>query len=417
MPFDEIAQSRTAETAKAHTTGTHRVMAPEQTLARVTPYLPVMGITRVANVTGLDSVGIPVVMVTRPNSRSVAVSQGKGVTLAAAKASGVMESIESYHAERITLPLKYASYEELRWSHRVCDVSRLPRLSTSRFTDDAPLMWIEGTNLIDGQPTWVPFETVHLNFTLPLPPGHGCFVASSNGLASGNHKVEAIAHAVSELVERDALTLWRLGDGMEQDASRVAPATVTDPHCRALLGRFDAAGVDVGIWELTSDIGLPAFLVRIVPREESPQHTVRPAVGSGCHTAREVALSRALTEAAQSRLTFIAGARDDMSRAEYQRHLDSALHDRWKTAIRAQSGGRDFATCPTSCGRTVSEDLEYQLARLKAVGIDEVVAVDLTKAEFGIPVVRVVIPGLEGIDDSPDYLLGERALGVLENRS
>jgi ribosomal protein S12 methylthiotransferase accessory factor YcaO len=29
---------------------------------------PVMGITRVANVTGLDSVGIPVVMVCRPNS-------------------------------------------------------------------------------------------------------------------------------------------------------------------------------------------------------------------------------------------------------------------------------------------------------------------------------------------------------------
>lgn len=417
MPFDEIAPPRAAGTAKAHTAGTHRVMAPEQTLARVTPFLPVMGITRVANVTGLDIVGIPVVMVTRPNSRSVSVSQGKGVTLAAAKASGVMESIESYHAERITLPLKYASYEELRWSHRVCDVDRLPRLSTGRFTPDTPLMWIEGRNLIDGEATWVPFEAVHLNFTLPLPPGHGCFVASSNGLASGNHKAEAIAHAVSELVERDALTLWRLNDPAEQDATRIDPATIADPHCRALIGRFDAADVDVGIWEITSDIGLPAFLVRIVPRGNSPQHTVRPAVGSGCHTAREVALSRALTEAAQSRLTFIAGARDDMPRAEYQKHLDSALYARWKECIRAGAGGRDFATCPTSSGRTVADDLDHQLARLRAVGIDEVVAVDLTKPEFGIPVVRVVIPGLEGIDESPDYLLGERAQRVLENRS
>jgi ribosomal protein S12 methylthiotransferase accessory factor len=154
-----------------------------------------------------------------------------------------------------------------------------------------------------------------------------------------------------------------------------------------------------------------------VAREESPQHTIRPAVGRGCHTAREVELSRALTEAAQSRLTFIAGARDDMSRAEYLKHLDSALHTRWKECIRAGSGGRDFATCPTSSGRTIGDDLDYQLGRLKAVGIDEVVVVDLTKPEFGIPVVRVVIPGLEGIDESPDYLLGQRAQRVLENRS
>ena len=417
MPFDEIVPSRAGDTSKAHMAGTHRVMAPEQTLARVTPFLPVMGITRVANVTGLDTVGIPVVMVTRPNSRSVSVSQGKGVTLAAAKASGVMESIESYHAERITLPLKYASYEELRWSHRVCDVWRLPRLSTSRFTPDTPLMWIEGRNLMNGEPTWVPFETVHLNFTLPLPPGHGCFVAGSNGLASGNHRLEAIAHAVSEVVERDASTLWRLQGAAGQDATRIDLSTVADPHCRGLLDRFDAAGVDVGAWELTSDVGLPAFLARIVARGDSPQHTVRPAVGMGCHNAREVALSRALTEAAQSRLTFIAGARDDMPRAEYQKHLDAALHDRWKTAIRSQAGDRDFATCPTASGRTVGDDLEHQLARLKAAGIGEAVAVDLTKPEFGIPVVRVVIPGLEGIDDSPDYLLGQRAQRVLENRT
>jgi len=52
-----------------------------------------MGITRVANVTGLDHVGIPVVMACRPNARGLAVSQGKGLTLDAAKASAVMESI------------------------------------------------------------------------------------------------------------------------------------------------------------------------------------------------------------------------------------------------------------------------------------------------------------------------------------
>ena len=414
MPFDLLDVKATGlDAVKAHTVGTHRVMAPEQTLARVAPFLPIMGITRVANVTGLDTVGIPVVMVTRPNSRSISVSQGKGVTLASAKASGVMESIESYHAERITLPLKFASFEELRWTHPVVDVDRLPRLSTGRFNPHSPILWIEGQDLLNGSPKWVPFEMVHLNFTMPMAPGHGAFLAGSNGLASGNHKVEAISHAVTELVERDATTLWRLQDSVAQAATRIDLHSIDDPVGRSLIDRFEAAGVTVGVWETTSDIGLPAFLCRIVEREELPQHSIRPATGMGCHVAREVALSRALTEAAQSRLTFIAGARDDMPRAEYERHLDPAHHARWKAMIVEGGGRRSFRDCPTSAAPTIEADLAQQLDRLRAVGIEEVVAVDLTKPEFGIPVVRVVVPGLEGTDESPDYLLGERGLRVL----
>lgn len=414
MPFDLLdVKASVSDAVKAHTVGTHRVMAPEQTLARVAPFLPIMGITRVANVTGLDAVGIPVVMVTRPNSRSISVSQGKGVTLAAAKASGVMESIESYHAERITLPLKFASFEELRWTHPVVDVDRLPRLSTGSFNPNSPILWIEGQDLLNGGPKWVPFEMVHLNFTVPMAPGHGAFLAGSNGLASGNHKVEAISHAVTELVERDATTLWRLQDPVAQAATRIDLDSIDDPVCRSLIDRFESAGVAVGVWETTSDVGLPAFLCRIVEREELPQHSIRPATGMGCHVAREIALSRALTEAAQSRLTFIAGARDDMPRAEYERHLDPAHHARWKAMIIDGAGRRPFRHCPTSTAPTIEADLAHQLDRLRAVGIEEAVAVDLTKPEFGIPVVRVVVPGLEGADESPDYLLGERGLRVL----
>ena len=74
---------------------------PSDTVARMRPVLREMGVTRVANVTGLDVVGIPTVLVVRPNARSLSVTQGKGASLEAAKASGIMECLEHYLAERI----------------------------------------------------------------------------------------------------------------------------------------------------------------------------------------------------------------------------------------------------------------------------------------------------------------------------
>lgn len=79
---------------KKYVLDTHRLRDPEQTLQIVKPFLKEMGITRIANLTGLDRIGLPTVMVARPNSRSVAVSLGKGLSLRAAEASGVMEAIE-----------------------------------------------------------------------------------------------------------------------------------------------------------------------------------------------------------------------------------------------------------------------------------------------------------------------------------
>src|SRR2546423_772702 len=128
-------------TPKVLREGTHRSQNIEVTLRHVLRLAPIMGITRVANVTGLDSVGIPVVMVCRPNSRSVAVSQGKGIDLGSAHASGLMEAAELYHAETIILPLRLATYEELRYQNNVVEVDELPRESGSRFQPNLRLLW------------------------------------------------------------------------------------------------------------------------------------------------------------------------------------------------------------------------------------------------------------------------------------
>ena len=113
--------------AKVYRGGTHRSRRPEETLRAFLSHAGRMGITRLANVTGLDNIGIPVYMACRPLSRSIAVSQGKGLTPAEAKISAFMEAAETWHGETITLPLKMASFDELSRDHRVIDVAGLPR--------------------------------------------------------------------------------------------------------------------------------------------------------------------------------------------------------------------------------------------------------------------------------------------------
>jgi ribosomal protein S12 methylthiotransferase accessory factor len=398
---------------KASRAGTPRQVRAEETVARLRPLLPLLGITRVANVTGLDRIGIPVVMVCRPNSRSLAVSQGKGLSLAEAKASGLMESIEAYHAERITLPLKLASYAEMQAGHPLADVNELNRPKISGFHRDLPILWVEGYDLLNHEPAWVPHELVHTNYTYPLPAGSGCFARTSNGLASGNHLLEAVSHGISEGVESDAVTLWALAGKAARDATRIDLASVEDPGCRWVLDRFARAGMGVGVWETTSDVGIPCFLCRIWERGDGP----RPALGYGCHPARRVALFRALTEAAQSRLTDIAGSRDDIAWSDYERSVrpDGRAEE---PDVNRPDPGRGFADGPDWTAETFDEDVSWQLERLRSVGVERVVVVDLTKPELGIPVVRVVIPGLEVAHLGPGlYGLGRRARAVIARRS
>ena len=84
---------------KVFFTGTHRVRPPEETYEAIRPLLRDFGITRLADVTGLDIIGIPVVMAVRPLGTTLSVAQGKGATLLLAKVSGAMEAIEFWHAE------------------------------------------------------------------------------------------------------------------------------------------------------------------------------------------------------------------------------------------------------------------------------------------------------------------------------
>lgn len=410
-PVPHCGIGRDACAYKAYRKGTHRTLAPADTLARARPFLGDLGITRIANVTGLDRIGIPVVMVCRPNARSIAVSQGKGLDLEAAKASGVMEAVETYHAEHITAPLLLGSYAELRAARRLVDVASLPSTVGSRFHPDLQMLWIEGEDLLRNAPLWLPYELVHANYTLPFPTGSGCFTASTNGLASGNHWLEAISHGLCEVIERDATTLWRLRDKEATKATGLDLGTVDDAACREALERFQRAGIDVKVWETTSDVGIASFYCLIVDRHDQSTHTTD---GAGCHLARDVALLRALTEAAQVRTTYIAGSREDLPSGEYARSTRRKRRREGRAFMAWHAPARSFQSVPSFESEKFEEDLAEVLRRLQSVGIGHVAVVDLTKAGFGLPVVRVVVPGLEGPDEHAGYVRGARAKALRE---
>jgi YcaO-like protein with predicted kinase domain len=372
---------------KRYLAGTHRITDPDATLASVLPFSRRMGITRIAVLTGLDVLGIPVAAAVRPNSRSIAVHQGKGVTLAAAKASAVMEAVETYHAETMTLPLRLASFAEL--GAAAADPMLLPRCA-GREPGDERLLWVEAQELMSGSPLWVPHELVSADFTYPMSPGTGLFQATTNGLASGNHWLEAVLHGLYEAVERDAIALWRASSATVQDRTAVDLDSVDASVSRSLLHAFHRADVALRVWDVTSDVRLPSFMCLAASDDG-----VEPELGSGCHADADIALSRALTEAAQARLTRISGARDDFAEASYRPAVRFSRHEAARRWLHSP-GSRDFRAAPGCAGATLREDLDEALRRLVAVGLQQVAWVDLTQPAFGIPVARVIIPGLEG---------------------
>jgi ribosomal protein S12 methylthiotransferase accessory factor len=380
---------------KRYVQGTHRTRPPRETVAEFRALMPRLGITRLANVTGLDSIGIPVYVAIRPNARCLATSQGKGLDHEAAKASALMESIETWHAEVMVNPTRWESYQGLAreaaaGGDAVVDPVELPHYR--RPAPEVPGAWMRGFDILQAVPCWVPLDIVTLNFVGTPERGVDIF-RSTNGLASGNHILEAIVHGLCEIIERDAEALWRLDASLRQ----LDLASVVDPYCREVIDRLARAGVFTAAWDLTTDVGIPVYGCAIMERPDPARlRSMGIHYGFGCHLAPEVALSRALTEAVQTRLTYISGSRDDLFRHDYQRNRDiDLLTSIWDEISGTPSNVRLDAQ-RSRAADTFEGDVALLLDAVRAVGCQRVVVVDLTRPEIGLPVARVIVPGLEG---------------------
>jgi ribosomal protein S12 methylthiotransferase accessory factor len=363
--------------------GTHRAATLEATWRRFAPAARRAGITRIADLTGLDTLGVPVFAAIRPLGRSLSTQQGKGTSPLAARVSALMESLETWTAEHLALPVVRGSYRALARRRRVADVRRLPR-PRGRLALDVAWRWVEGRDLATDEPVLVPEQAVTLDTTFSRPPA---FDISSNGLASGNVLVEAIAHGLCEVLERDAEAAWRRAGGDR----RIVLDSIEEPVCRALIDRIAAAGARVFLWDLDADSGIPAIGCAIMEDPREPAwRTLGFYQGFGAHWLPEIAALRAITEAAQTRLTYIAGARDDFFPADYARATDPArLVDLWAWLAAPCDEPALFGDLP----RIEAPSLGAALERLVERAGGEVIAVELTHPALGVPVAKVLVPG------------------------
>jgi len=357
-------------------TGTYRICDPAETWERVRPMLSRFGITRVADITRLDDVGLPVHAAYRPASLTYAVSMGTGTTVPHSRVGAVMESIEIWHAENLQIPVAArapAAALDLGY-----DVRGLNLALRSPLTSAVVLDWVSGRGLLTGREFLAPIDCIRLDGTVPRDWGTVFFRATSEGLATGNTAAEAILHGLHELVERACLVGYR-----EQPRSQrryVAPETCRDPVASLINERVRAAGCAVVIRDITGPTGLPCYAATIWSADVPMR-----CAGYACHVRPEVALGRAMGEAVLTRLAAISGARDDIDGSAY-RIMTELTEPTGSSKVPESTGWEhvgDLASVIRHCASLVA-----------AVTGVEPFAVRLDHDDIGIPAVKVFAPGL-----------------------
>ncbi len=400
--------------AKPYFPASHRTASPQETLEQIRPYFKSIGLTRIANITGLDRIGIPVTISIRPNSYSVVTSSGKGITLDAAIVSAAMESIELFCAETINLPEINLSYAQLAEKYPVIPLENLPLRENSLFNVERPEQWCLGWDIVHQNEVAVPVQSVSMNYSrfyYKEVTNLGSFDMGSNGLASGNHFLEAVSSGLYEVIERDAISCHLEAFMKSNRMPRVRLETIESPLVLELLAKFEAAQLVPILFDCTVDTEVPVYRAQVY----DPSGSVPSSHGYGAHLDPEVAMVRALTEAAQTRAILISGARDDIFHQYYtvvrlQRNSNSEAY-----TLESNPPTVDARVRKSQATFTFEEDIEIILERLKQVGLNQVIVFDLSLPEWETSVVRVIVPGLEASFHTT-YNPKQRAIAFAESQ-
>ena len=363
-----------------------RTLQATEALARAT--FTQCGITRVAEVTELDVLDIPIYNSFRPAAAPGlnTVTSGKGVTRAAARVSAMMEAIErTWCEQRAGEPARQATYADLRAEGvETLDPRRLILKRGHSWTENSSISWWPARELFSNEIVLIPALAVFV----PFPNECGMFRSNTIGLASGNSPQEALLHGLLETIEHDCTAFGEtLKSGWNIRLSSLPAAA------QELVERFQRHGIEVQVFAYVNEIGVPTFFATTEDTQAADGMLFNG--GAGCHLDPALAVTRALTEAAQSRLAVIAGAREDFTAQAYRR--DSS-YQQLKEMFKTWSGRRpteDFDVVSSSSTASTDGDLRQIMNGLADAGLDLIFAVELAPDGFPFSVTKAVVPGLE----------------------
>jgi ribosomal protein S12 methylthiotransferase accessory factor len=403
-PIEVLPRNPDRQDTAASPSYSDRVSSAEETFRRIEPCLATHGVTRLGRLTGLDKIGIPVWQAVSPNAKSIVINNGKGITDLDAKVSAAMEALERTVAGAPAAKPVLASRQNLLAEGRFADP--LPSLiarGQADIADDEEIAWVEGHDFIADRSIWLPFGAITLDRTVSNPR----FWQSSDGLASGNVLTEAILHGLLERIERDAKVLWDISEPRLRMGACINPASFADPVMEELVRKIDAADLTLKLFDITSEIETPVFVALLGPVGISQaKHTryLDVTMGSGAHPSPVRAAIRAVTEAAQSRLTFISGARDDIRPDNFTRELPEGIRRCFDAE--PKSTARPDEDLP----RSAEALLHLTVERLRQAGINSAIAVSLGDPLLPFAVAKLVVPQLENPAGDRKRRFGYRAI-------
>lgn len=376
-------------------TGTHRVIAPSKTIEINENKLKVAGITRIADITDLDRIGIPIYTAIRPTAEDGAVSiyGGKGITKDHAKASAMMEGFERYSAERQDIDETIiASLSEIEEFGEYIDPKslNLPKEFEKKDISDLSLEWSKSIDLISNREYYIPTNAIYHPY-ISKDDSQSLFKSNTNGLASGNILEEAILHGIFEVIERDA---WSIFELTHKNYAQIDISSIENEIIIDIIEKFESEGIKIKLMDFTADIKIPTIAA-------SADDTITKdagllTLGMGTHLDPEVAILRALTEVAQSRATQINGAREDTVRADFARE---AGYERMKRInkfyFRDEEEQIKLSDIENKSTPSITRDIEIVKDELVSNDIQKILYSNLTRPELDVSVVRVVIPEME----------------------
>ncbi len=338
-------------------------------------------------------------------------SAGKGSTRQQSRVSALCEAIERHsgarHGDEIRVARRFSEFAGGEEAIHPNDVQLFSEnqldnaesinakghpynIVPPRLDPDAKIDWTPVWSLTQQRRRYLP--TSILYSMLPEERGPADLVADSNGCAAGNTLEEAILQGFYELTERDAFAVWWYN---RLRVPAVDLSSFDDEYLGSAPDYYGRHERDLWMLDVTSDIGIPTF-VALSRRPDAETEDI--IYGAGTHADPRIAALRALCELNQC-LTWLPrpGAGDGRPR------IDDPLALRWwKTARLADCSWlapapdeplRRASQYPVTEAADTREDVEHCRSLVEARGM-EFLVLDQTRPDIGMPVARVIVPGM-----------------------